>query len=161
MAAVLNQGQVKALLSDDQFSVDGTLIEAWASMKSFRPKDGSGEPPRPQTPVPGCIARAGPARQACLSGACSDGERARFGGGSVAGIRAALRQVRPAADSPRETASCVAVAGLLFGAVGAAVDGAARLQSAVPLVCRVVAGCRGVGRHGVHQEPRTFDRGRH
>jgi hypothetical protein len=26
-------------------SVDGTLIEAWASMKSFRPKDGSGEPP--------------------------------------------------------------------------------------------------------------------
>ena len=45
MAAVLNQGQVKALLSDDQFSVDGTLIEAWASMKSFRPKDGSGEPP--------------------------------------------------------------------------------------------------------------------
>jgi len=27
--------------------VDGTLIEAWASMKSFRPKDGSGEPPAP------------------------------------------------------------------------------------------------------------------
>jgi hypothetical protein len=26
---------------------DGTLIEAWASMKSFRPKDGSGEPPGP------------------------------------------------------------------------------------------------------------------
>jgi transposase len=36
MAAVLNQEQVKALLSDDHFSVDGTLIEAWASMKSFR-----------------------------------------------------------------------------------------------------------------------------
>ena len=47
MAAVLNQGQVKALLSDDHFSVDGTLIEAWASMKSFRPKDGGGEPPAP------------------------------------------------------------------------------------------------------------------
>ena len=45
MAAVLSQGAVKALLSDDHFSVDGTLIEAWASMKSFRPKDGSGEPP--------------------------------------------------------------------------------------------------------------------
>src|SRR5215813_4626478 len=45
MAAVLNQGRVKALLSDDHFSVDGTLIEAWASMKSFRPKDVSGEPP--------------------------------------------------------------------------------------------------------------------
>src|SRR6266481_2174106 len=47
MAAVLNQERVKALLSDDHFSVDGTLIEAWASMKSFRPKDGSGKPPEP------------------------------------------------------------------------------------------------------------------
>src|SRR5437667_5000308 len=47
MAAVLNQGSVKALLSDDHFSVDGTLIEAWASLKSFRRKDGSGEPPAP------------------------------------------------------------------------------------------------------------------
>jgi transposase len=43
MAEVLNQGSVKTLLSDDHFSVDGTLIEAWASMKSFRPKDGSGD----------------------------------------------------------------------------------------------------------------------
>jgi hypothetical protein len=32
------------LLSTDHFSVDGTLIEAWASMKSFKPKDGD-EPP--------------------------------------------------------------------------------------------------------------------
>jgi transposase len=47
MAAVLNQEPVKALLSDDHFSVDGTLIEAWASMKSFRPKDGGGAPPAP------------------------------------------------------------------------------------------------------------------
>src|SRR5229473_2681481 len=45
MAAVLSQPRVKRLLSDEHFSVDGTLIEAWASMKSFRPKDGSGEPP--------------------------------------------------------------------------------------------------------------------
>ena len=37
--------QVKSLLSSDHFSVDGTLIDAWASMKSFRPTDGSGEPP--------------------------------------------------------------------------------------------------------------------
>ena len=47
MAAVLRQSRIKALLSDDHFSVDGTLIEAWASMKSFRPKDGSGPPPGP------------------------------------------------------------------------------------------------------------------
>jgi transposase len=45
MAAVLNQPRVKELLSSEHFSVDGTLIEAWASMKSFRPKDGSGAPP--------------------------------------------------------------------------------------------------------------------
>ena len=36
---------MKGLLSSDHFSVDGTLIDAWASMKSFRPKDGSGKPP--------------------------------------------------------------------------------------------------------------------
>jgi IS5 family transposase len=47
LAAVLGQARVKKLLSHEHFSVDGTLIEAWASMKSFRPKDGSGEPPGP------------------------------------------------------------------------------------------------------------------
>src|SRR5215207_3746057 len=45
LAALLGLPRVKALLSDEHFSVDGTLIEAWASMKSFRPKDGSGSPP--------------------------------------------------------------------------------------------------------------------
>ncbi|MCP1838543.1 transposase [Bradyrhizobium sp. USDA 4524] len=45
LAAVLAQPRVKGLLSSDHFSVDGTLIEAWASMKSVKPKDGSGEPP--------------------------------------------------------------------------------------------------------------------
>jgi len=45
LAAVLAQPRVKKLLSTDHFSVDGTLIEAWASLKSFRPKDGSNEPP--------------------------------------------------------------------------------------------------------------------
>ena len=47
MRAVLGQKRIKTLLSDEHFSVDGTLIEAWASMKSFRPRDGSGEPPGP------------------------------------------------------------------------------------------------------------------
>ena len=45
LAAVLAQPRVKKLLSTEHFSVDGTLIEAWASMKSFKPKDGSDEPP--------------------------------------------------------------------------------------------------------------------
>lgn len=39
-AAVLAQPKVKKLMSSDHFSVDGTLIEAWASMKSVKPKDG-------------------------------------------------------------------------------------------------------------------------
>jgi transposase len=41
LAAILAQPQVKRLLSSDHFSVDGTLIEAWASIKSFRKKEGS------------------------------------------------------------------------------------------------------------------------
>jgi transposase len=45
LSAVLAHPRVKRLLSTDHFSVDGTLIEAWASMKSFKPKDGSDEPP--------------------------------------------------------------------------------------------------------------------
>jgi transposase len=43
MTKLLNHPEVKPLLSDEHFSVDGTLIEAWASQKSFRPKDGSDE----------------------------------------------------------------------------------------------------------------------
>ena len=38
MTRLLNHSQVKPLLSDEHFSVDGTLIEAWASQKSFRPR---------------------------------------------------------------------------------------------------------------------------
>jgi transposase len=47
MTAVLAHREVKPLLSNDHFSVDGTLVEAWASLKSFRAKDGSDEPPSP------------------------------------------------------------------------------------------------------------------
>jgi transposase len=45
LAAVLAQPRVTKLMSREHFSVDGTLIEAWASMKSFKPKDGSGDEP--------------------------------------------------------------------------------------------------------------------
>ena len=47
LGALLALPRVKTLISSDHFSVDGTLIDAWASMKSFRPKDGSGSPPGP------------------------------------------------------------------------------------------------------------------
>ena len=37
--------RAKPFMSDEHFTVDGTLIEAWASQKSFRRKDGTGNPP--------------------------------------------------------------------------------------------------------------------
>jgi len=45
-AQVLEQARDAKLLSDEHFSVDGTLIEAWASQKSFQKKEGDG--PKPQ-----------------------------------------------------------------------------------------------------------------
>jgi transposase len=39
--------RAKPYISDEHFTVDGTLIEAWASQKSFRRKDGKGHPPGP------------------------------------------------------------------------------------------------------------------
>jgi len=48
LRAVLAQPKVKRLISSDHFSLDGTLIEAWASIKSFRRKDGKdNDPQRP------------------------------------------------------------------------------------------------------------------
>ena len=47
LAAILAHEKVAPLLSDDHFSVDGTLVEAWASFKSFRPK-----PPPDNGPLP-------------------------------------------------------------------------------------------------------------
>jgi len=47
LSDLLTHKEVRALLSDEHFSVDGTQVQAWASMKSFVAKDGSGEPPAP------------------------------------------------------------------------------------------------------------------
>jgi len=44
-AQVVEQADKRGLLSKEHFSVDGTLIQAWASHKSFRPKDDSIDPP--------------------------------------------------------------------------------------------------------------------
>lgn len=58
MAAILAHRQIAPLLSDDHFSVDGTLVKDWASMKSFQPKDPDapfgedpGGPPGPDSPT--------------------------------------------------------------------------------------------------------------
>ena len=47
LGGVLAEARRRKLLSEDHFTVDGTLLEAWASLKSFRPKDGD------QTPATG------------------------------------------------------------------------------------------------------------
>ena len=44
LAEVISAADERGLLSDEHFSVDGTLLEAWASQKSFRRKDGSSPP---------------------------------------------------------------------------------------------------------------------
>jgi transposase len=44
-AAVVRQAKLRRYLSSEHFSVDGTLLEAWASHKSFKPKDGPPSPP--------------------------------------------------------------------------------------------------------------------
>jgi hypothetical protein len=59
MASILAHREVAPLLSDDHVSVDGTLVKAWASMKSFQPRaeanppddEGAGDPPGPDAPT--------------------------------------------------------------------------------------------------------------
>jgi transposase len=88
LAALLAVPRIKQLLSRDHFTVDGTLLKAWASMKSFRPKGGGGSPPgagrngerdfrgrsartrrtpAPPTPTRGSSARAMAGRACCVT----------------------------------------------------------------------------------------------
>ncbi len=55
-AAVLELARTKELLSDEHFTVDGTMVEGWASLKSFQPKDkptggGNDKPDDPGNPT--------------------------------------------------------------------------------------------------------------
>jgi len=45
LSRVVEQARGKGLTSDEHFTVDGTLLEAWASLKSFQPKEGKPTPP--------------------------------------------------------------------------------------------------------------------
>src|ERR1700704_3401327 len=90
-ARVLAQARERGWLSDEHFTVDGTLIEAWASLKSFhRPRRAAG----PQS--------EGPRGQARLSGARAHGQspwlggrRLRHPGERVRGARRGLGDARP------------------------------------------------------------------
>ena len=87
------------------------------------------------------------------------GRRCRAGG-AVGRVPAALRAERAALDRAGEAAAGPAAAGVLLGALGAAAHGAAGLQPPVPLVRRAGRRRPGLGRDGVHQEPRPAARGR-
>jgi transposase len=52
LLAIMRDLAVKRRLSTEHFSVDGTLTDAWASMKSFRPKDGHDNPPSGPAAMP-------------------------------------------------------------------------------------------------------------
>src|SRR5205809_5033502 len=45
LAQVVARARTQGLTSDEHFTVDGTLLEAWASLKSFQPKQGKSAPP--------------------------------------------------------------------------------------------------------------------
>src|SRR5712692_4425422 len=47
--SVLDVAKAQDLVSDEHFTVDGTLLEAWASLKSFK-KEGADDPPPPDDP---------------------------------------------------------------------------------------------------------------
>ena len=64
LAQVVDRALEVGLVSDEHFSVDGTLLEAWASLKSFQPKEQKAAAP-PDDPVTRvCIftARSGPTK---------------------------------------------------------------------------------------------------
>ena len=48
---VVAQARSLQLLSDEHFTVDGTLVEAWASLKSFKPRHQGPTASRPTTPA--------------------------------------------------------------------------------------------------------------
>ena len=82
LAQVVAQAGAKGLTSDEHFTVDGTLLEAWASVKSFQPKTGK-QPPPPDDPGNPTVNFHGERRsnQTHESKTDPDAQLARKGGG--------------------------------------------------------------------------------
>src|ERR1700685_4868636 len=104
--------------------------------------------------------RAGRAGAEGSSAAGDPGDDGRVVAAPGYGVRADVCAGRSAVDCAGEAAAGAVAAGALFGAFGAAADGAAELQPAVPLVRGAEHGRPGVGRDGVYEEPGAADRGR-
>ena len=130
-AAVVAQAQRAGLLSDEHFSVDGTLIEAWAGQKSFRPKD---EPPGGGAGGRGDFKGQRRSNDTHRSTTDKDARLYKKGHGQEARL-AYLAHVMV------ENRSCLAVGGALTLATGTAErDAALALAEAVPRARRATLG---------------------
>ena len=121
-AQVLDEARTHGLLSDEHFTVDGTLLEAWASHKSFRPKDedSSAPPDDPKNPTVNFRGRTAEERHAPVDHGSGrpdvSQERRASGAAGVHGPRADGEPVRPDrryATSRRPMATANAYAALL------------------------------------------------
>jgi transposase len=78
--AVVAQASALKLLSPEHFTVDGTLIEAWASLKSFKPKDGGPHKP-PDNPSNPTVNFRGERRSNATHQSATDPEAGQEGAG--------------------------------------------------------------------------------
>src|SRR5208283_1242975 len=86
LAQVVEQARVQSLTSDEHFTVDGTLLEAWAGAKSFQRKDGQNPPPGDDDPGNPTVNFHGEKRSNRTHGSTTDPEAkmARKGAGKEA-----------------------------------------------------------------------------
>src|SRR3989304_292517 len=80
----------KGLLSDEHFTVDGTLIEAWAGQKSFRPRSGAPPPPTDSDPGNPCGNFRGGRRTNDTHASTTDADAKLYGEGKGQGAKLAF-----------------------------------------------------------------------
>lgn len=158
MAAILAHREVTPLLSDDHFSVDGALIKAWASMKSFQPKpdsappddEGPGDPPvhdaapdQPARSEPGTAPMPAPLAATAMPRSTSGVRSVR-----TPPMRRPPTRRRASTGNPRAPARCCALWAMLSWRTATVVvqgdltqaDGHAERRAALDMVHRHSAG---------------------
>src|SRR5713226_9730321 len=106
--AVLQQARERNLLSNEHFTVDGTLLEAWASLKSFQRKDAKNVPP-PDDPGNATVDFHGEKRsnQTHASKTDPDAKMARKGKGFSAATLSAGALMRQSAENLAKIVGCI------------------------------------------------------
>jgi Transposase domain (DUF772) len=101
-AAVLTQARQCGLLSDEHFTVDGTLIEAWAGQKSFKRQDGKSAetPPKDDDPGNPSVDFHGEQRRNDTHQSTTDPDARLARKGAGKGSQAQLRGPRADGESP-------------------------------------------------------------